>query len=277
MEFLKGWVDGAPLLVLGVAILAMMAAGLAVGVMFRRRHDRIRRHGEDGQEGYVVSAVLGLLALLMGFTFALAVDRFEARRGLVVEEANAIGTAYLRTQLLPQPHRARISGLLVDYAENRVALGRTSAVQNPQLLVKNDRLVIDLWAATAAGFQAVKGLDFSSAYLDSMNTLIDLDTSRKAARTVHVPTEVFLVLMIYLVVTAGVLGYVLSGPRGRAAAVFMLGLLWMSMLLIVDIDRPTRGGVRESQAPMQWTLETLKTTPPATYDRWLTPEVRSGP
>ena len=88
----------------------------------------------------------------------------------------------------------------------------------------------------------------------------------------RVPTEVFVVLVIYLVVTSGVLGYVLSGPRGRAAAVFMLGLLLMSMLLIVDIDRPTRGGIRESQLPMQWTLQTLKTTPPATYDRWLTPE-----
>ena len=279
MELLKGWVDGAPIAVLGVVALVMMAAGLTVGIAFRRRRDRIRRDDKtsDDGEGYVVSAVLGLLALLLGFTFALAVDRFETRRALVLQEANAIGTAYLRTQLLPQPHRERISALLIDYTENRVALGESSAAANPQMLATNNRIVTDLWAATAAGFQSVKGLDFSSAYIDSMNTLIDLDTSRKAARTVRVPTEVFIVLVIYLTVTSGVLGYVFSGPRGRAAAVFMLGLLWMSMLLIVDIDRPTRGGIRESQLPMQWTLQTLKTTPPATYDRWLIPEVRSGP
>lgn len=275
MDILKGWVDGAPLLVLGVVVLLLLAASLAVGIAVRRRHDRDHRRAgkdDDGQEGYVVSAVLGLLALLLGFTFALAVDRFEARRALVLEEANAIGTAYLRTQLLPQPHRERISALLIDYTENRVALGESSAAATPHLLANNNRIVTDLWAATAAGFQSVKGLDFSSAYIESMNTLIDLDTSRKAARTVRVPTEVFVVLVIYLVVTSGVLGYVFSGPRGKAAAVFMLGLLWMSMLLIVDIDRPTRGGIRESQLPMQWTLQTLKTTPPATYDRWLTPE-----
>ena len=280
MEILKGWVDGAPLLVLGVVVLLLLAAGLAIGVAVRHRQDRDpRRAGkdEDGQEGYVVSAVLGLLALLMGFTFALAVDRFEARRALVLEEANAIGTAYLRTQLLPQPHRERISVLLVDYTENRVALGQSSAAADPQLLANNDRIITDLWAATAASFQSVKGLDFSSAYIESMNTLIDLDTSRKAARTVRVPTEVFVVLLVYLVVTAGVLGYVFAGPRGRAAAVFMLGLLLMSMLLIVDIDRPTRGGIRESQLQMQWTLQTLKTTPPATYDRWLTPPAASAP
>ena len=275
MDVLKGWVDGAPLLLLGAVVLLMLSAGLAAGVVIRHLHDRDpRRTGkdDDGQEGYVVSAVLGLLALLLGFTFALAVDRFEARRSLVLQEANAIGTAYLRTQLLPQPHRERISALLIDYTENRVALGQSSVAENPQLLARNNRIVTDLWAATAAGFQSIKGLDFSSAYVDSMNTLIDLDTSRKAARTVRVPTEVFVVLVIYLAVTAGVLGYVFAGPRGRAAAVFMLGLLWMSMLLIVDIDRPTRGGIRESQLPMQWTLQTLKTTPPATYDRWLTPE-----
>ena len=275
MDVLKGWVDGAPLLVLGVVVLLLLSAGLAAGLVIRHLHDRDpRRTGkdDDGQEGYVVSAVLGLLALLLGFTFALAVDRFETRRALVLQEANAIGTAYLRTQLLPQPHRERISALLIDYTENRVALGKSSAAENSQMLARNNRIVTDLWAATAAGFQSIKGLDFSSAYIDSMNTLIDLDTSRKAARTVRVPTEVFVVLVIYLAVTAGVLGYVFAGPRGRAAAVFMLGLLWMSMLLIVDIDRPTRGGIRESQLPMQWTLQTLKTTPPATYDRWLTPE-----
>lgn len=279
MEVLTGWVDEAPLLILGAVVIVLMGAALITGAMFRRRHDRDRR-GEakdDGQEGYVVSAVLGLLALLLGFTFALAVDRYETRRSLVREEANAIGTAYLRTQLLPEPHRARISRLLVDYTENRVALGVAPGDADPKQLAVNDRLLTDLWAATAAAFPAIKGLDFSSVYLDAINAVIDLDTSRKSARSVHVPTEVFVVLVIYLIVTSGVLGYIFRGPRGRAGAIFMLGMLVMSMLLIIDIDRPTHGGVRESQTPMLWTLDALKTTPPSTYDRWLTPEAPRAP
>ena len=77
-----------------------------------------------GQESYVVSAVLGLLALLLAFTFSLATDRFEARRVLVLEESNAIGTAFLRTQLLGEPHRARLSQLLIEYTDNRIVLAK---------------------------------------------------------------------------------------------------------------------------------------------------------
>ncbi|WP_293400255.1 hypothetical protein [Phenylobacterium sp.] len=275
MEVLKAWVDGAPILILGGAVILLMIAAVAIGVVLKRRREFRKDDKEEAEgEGYVVSGVLGLLALLMGFTFALAVDRFETRRSLVLDEANTIGTTYLRTQLLEEPHRSRISGLLVEYAENRLALGKTDAQREPERLARNDQLVVELWAATSSAFQSIKGLDFSSAYLDSMNALIDLDASRKAARTVHVPTEVFVILVIYMVVTAGVLGYVLVGVRGRAAAAFMLLLLSMSLLLIVDIDRPTRGGVREGQGPMERLVESLKTTPASAYDRFRIEDAR---
>lgn len=273
MYLFKSWFEGAPLLVLGLTVIILVVLAAGGGVLARRWHDRgpPAREKEGGeQEGYIVSGVLGLLALLMGFTFALAVDRFETRRALVLEEANAIGTTYLRTQLLEEPHRARISGLLVAYTDNRLALSRITPGQPaaPALLAQNDRLLTDLWAATASAFQTIKGMDFSSAYLDSMNQLIDLDASRKAARGAHVPTEVFIVLVIYLVVTAAVLGYVLVGPRGKSAAAFMLALLIMSLFLIIDIDSPNRGGVREFQGPMQQLQKSMKEQPASVYDRW---------
>lgn len=272
MDVLKNWVDGAPVMMLGSVILVLVMLAAAAGVSIRHRHDRdqLRAKDEhaDGQEGYLVSAVLGLLALLVGFTFSLAVDRFEIRRGLVLAEANAIGTAYLRTQLLAEPHRTRISDLLIDYAENRVALGKSSAAERPKELAKNDQLVTELWSTTASAFETIKRLDFSSAYLDSVNAVIVLDSSRKAARTVHVPTEVFVVLVIYLIVTAGVLGYVFRGARGRGTAVFLLLLLSMALLLIIEIDRPTQGGIRESQRPMEALVQSLKATPREAYDHW---------
>lgn len=271
MNLLGKWVDGAPLAVLGAVGLVLMVFAVLGGAKLRSRHDRLQTatNGlEDGQESYIVSAVLGLLALLLGFTFALAVDRYETRRALVLEEANAIGTAYLRTQLLDEPHRARISGLLVDYTDNRLALAVAGPAKAAPFLVENDRLITELWAATSSAFTTIKGLDFSSAYLDSMNALIDLDASRKAARTVHVPTEVFVVLITYIVVTAGVLGYVLVGRRGKTSAAIMLALLGMSFLLIIDVDRPTRGGIREVQTPMQQLRDSLRAQPPAVFDHW---------
>ena len=91
-----------------------------------------RRRKEEGtttsmrQEGYLVGSMLGILALLMAFSFSMALDRYEERRHLVIQEANAIGTAYLRAQLLDEPYRTRLSRLLVDYTDNRIALGTGS-------------------------------------------------------------------------------------------------------------------------------------------------------
>lgn len=269
------------LLLIGILLFAAMSASAALGVAMRGRRPqgatakgesgKAADDAESGQEGYIVSAVLGLLALLMGFTFSLAVDRFDTRRHLVLEEANAIGTAYLRAQLLSEPHRTRMTQLLVRYTDNRLALGKAKPGQASQLLATNDALLTDIWAATSAAFETIKTLNFSGAYLNSVNALIDLDESRKAARAARVPPEVFAVLLIYLVVTAGVLGYVLRGRRGQFAAAFLLGLLTLSLLLILDIDRPVLGGISESQRPMEDLQRSLTTQSPTVFDKWKTP------
>jgi len=213
----------------------------------------------------MVSAVLGLFAFLLGFTFALAVDRFDTRRGLVLQEANAIGTTYLRTQLLEAPHRERISRLLVAYTDHRIALAKEKAPAASDI-AKNDELITNLWRATAAAFPTIKDYDFSSSYLESMNTVVELDAARKVGRRAHVPTTVFVVLGIYAFVTAGVLGYVLSGLRGRIAAAIVLALFAMSFLLILDIDRPTVGTINESQEPMDWLRASMTAWQPRVFD-----------
>jgi hypothetical protein len=248
------WLGASPLPIVALTLFIAMglAAGVGIALRTHRRSGAGVSGGEPGgQEGYIVSAVLGLMALLLGFTFSLAVDRFETRRHLVLEEANAIGTAYLRTQLLPQPHRQRMSDLLIRYTDNRLALSNAPPRDVTRLVKLNDALLTEIWSATSDAFDSIKQLDFSSAYLDSVNAVIDLDASRKTARAARVPPGVFLVLFIYLVTTAGVLGYVLHGGRGRMAAGFLLCLLTLSLILVIDIDRPNQGGVVEGQAPME--------------------------
>lgn len=264
------WLNTAPIwLIALLALLVMLTAALAGSVLHKRRLARRGGDEDDSQEGYLVSAVLGLLALLMGFTFALAIDRFDARRLRVLDEANAIGTTYLRAQLMEEPHRSRISSLLVEYTENRIALANALPDENGErLLIENERLITDLWTATSAAFPAIRNLDFSSSFLESMNNLIDLDASRKAARGAHVPAGVLLVLFIYVVVTAVVLGYVLIGHRGRTTASLMLLLLTLSLALIIDIDRPLHGWINESQVPMEKLRDSLRARPPDVFDRW---------
>ncbi len=266
-------IDAQPLWLIGLAVVVTMMVASLIGYSIRQSQDRKGSadhrpaSAAEGQEGIVLSSVLALLALLMGFTFSLAVDRFEIRRGLVLEEANAIDTTYLRTQLLEEPHRARISRMLVAYADNRLAIAKAKPAQVPLLVVANDRLITDLWTATVAAFPSIRGFDFSSSFIDSMNNLIDLDRSRKAARLAKVPSEVYVVLYVYLLTSAGVLGYTLVGSRGRAAAAFLYLLFALSLVLIIDIDRPTEGGVNESQLPMELLRATLAKEPPRIFDR----------
>jgi hypothetical protein len=271
------WLSNGRIWLVAIMLFAAMCLAGAGGVLLRLRHDR-RGGGAlapagEGQEGYIVSAVLGLLALLMGFTFSLAVDRFETRRHLVLEQANAIQTTYLRAQLLAEPHRSRMSGLLIRYTDNVIALAK-AAPRDPRrgvLLAADDALLIDIWAATSAAFETIKGLDFSSTYIYSVNTMIDLDAARRAARGARVPPEVFAVLVVYLVTTAAVLGYVLKGTRGRLGAGFLFLLLTLSLALTIDIDRPVVGGVIESQKPMEDMRRSLADSPPPVFDRWRTP------
>lgn len=271
----QDWLNTVPLWAIGLGLLLGMALAAGVGVALSG--DRAGREGDESNVGYVVSAVLGLLALLMGFTFSLAVDRYDARRVLVAEDAKIIGTTYLRAQLLPEPHRARMTDLLIRYVDNRVALGKAQ-VTDPKaqaLLATNDAMLTDIWTATSASFDSIKQLDFSSAYIDSVNQLLDMDTARKAARRARVPVAVFFVLFVYMTTTAGVLGYVLVGHRGRIQAVFLLALLTLSLLLIIDIDRPASGAIVERQGAMDDLQATLRRWRPEVFDRWKDPSAGS--
>lgn len=273
MNWLIHDVVEAPALTISAVLL-----GLMVGAAFLGRHLRgwhRRRFGEEvdskGQEEIILSAVLGLLALLLGFTFSLAVDRYEARRRLVVDEANAIGTVYLRAQLLEEPHRLRMSRLLVQYTDNRIALAKAPPRRLLERLHRNRDLIHDIWTAAKASFPTIQGLDFSSAYLESVNALVELGSERVAERMVRVPPEVFFVLFIYMITTAGVVGYVLKGPQSHLVATFLLALLTLSLMLIIDVDRPRTGIVQESQAPMEDVRRAMQLWQPESFDRALPP------
>lgn len=254
-----------PLMLGGMALAA--GGGFAIRVRFAAKSDE--GTGEE-ETGFVVPAVMGLMALLLGFTFALAIERFENRRQLVLSEANAIQAGYLRTQLLPEPHRARISGLLTHYADNRLKLGVAKPGDIGELLAENSRITTDLWAATSAAFEDIKGLDFSAAYVESMNNLIEMDSSRQAERNAHIPGKVFFMLYLYALASAAVLSYALASRRGRVAAAVLLLLMQSALALIIDIDRPTLGGVNESQEPMIALRDTLRAQPPTVFDRYRT-------
>ena len=248
------WLTQSSMLAISVGSLLALLVAFAIGCWLHSRSFGADKTSslEQGQEGLIVSGVMVVLGLLLGFTFSLALDRFEQRRILVVTEANAIGTSYLRTQLLDEPDRTRLSQLLVAYTDNRIELGNElSSSRRQALLQRNDRLLTQIWAAVSAALDTPKGKSISTPLTLTFNELIDLDTERKVARTAGIPGLVLLMLYIFLIVAAGVVGFVLSGRRQRVMALVMFGLFWLAMTIIADLIRPTAGTILESQQPMQ--------------------------
>ena len=257
-----------PIWLIALATLVLLIGMMFLGALIRRRREG-RAEGEDEartHEGYIVSGALGLLALLLGFTFALAVDRFDARRGLVLEEANAIGTTYLRAQLLDEPHRSRLSRLLVGYAQNRLDLANASDYERRvTLMAQTNAYQTRLWAETVAAIRPIRGQVIAGTFVETMNATIDAGAARVAARRAHVPGRVMVALLVYMAVAAFLFGFAMPPRRRPTTTAVLLTLLTLSYALILDIDRPTGGSIREPQAAMQDLIEMMRTSPPAAF------------
>ena len=250
-----------------LAILIAALTGYFLQKLSIRYGGRVRRTERmDSQENFLVSGLLVLLALMLAFTTGFVVEHYDQRRFLVIEEANAIGTAYLRSQALDEPHRTRLSNLLRDYTDNRIALSVRSGDRGA-LLAKNDRLLTYIWAAVLAANDSAREKGNSTPLYFAFNEVIDVDSERKIARMSRVPEGVLVTLYAFLVVTAGVLGAVLDGARQRIVAGILFVLLVLVVAMIVDLNRPTRGTIRESQQALLLLRDSMK-VPRSDYDRF---------
>lgn len=272
---LTGWLSNLSIVGTGIVTLLVLLMAAGAGQLLRRAQERRARRKDSesepsvAQEGYLLSSALGLLGLLLAFSFGMVLNRYEARRELVTTEANAIGTAYLRAQLLDEPHRSRLSNLLIAYTDNRIKLA--TADDPKAYFAANDRLLTEIWAAVSAARESALSHGLTTALLMTFNEVIDLDTERKIAWRLRVPTEVLFLLLVFLAVTAGVVGHQVDGPRGKRAALVLFALLAVSITVITDINRPMAGSARESQEAMRMLLASLKAQSPGTFDQFKTP------
>ncbi len=238
-------------LVLVVAMPLMAKAGRAL-----RRWRRPQNEGfTDEQAGQFASAALALLGLLIAFTFAMASERFETRRELVVAESNAISTAYLRSRLFDEPARSRLGAAYADYVRARPAfvdagLDRTRlAAADAQLAALQQRI----WAETGTAIRTPAGAPLTVSVLVATNEMFDLAASRRAALDARVPFGVRLVLIVFALVTAAIVGWSLEGkwPSRPFAPVALFAMVACAIGVIADLDQPSRGLVTIPQAPME--------------------------
>ena len=197
-----------------------------------------------------MGAVLGLLAFILAFTFGMTASRFDARRQLVLEESNAIGTTYLRAGLLPQTQGLEVRRLLREYADVRLKV----TVENiHETLKKSEEIHGRLWSQAKSLVQEDMDSEIRSLFIASLNELIDLHQSRKTVGLQYrIPGTVWLAVYLLSVLSMLAVGYQvgMSGMRRLRGTPVLAAAFSLVILMIADIDRPGEGLMRVSQQPI---------------------------
>lgn len=229
---------------------------LAMEIGYRSSRRRQARTAEAvTQANAVLAAMLGLLALLLAFTFSAALQRYEDRSQTVVAEANAIGTTYLRARLLPREMHDEVQALLRQYLDVRIQEGRVDATE-PELhesLLRRAKLMEEqLWSHAVRAAELDKSVVTSGLFIQSLNELIDTSATRDAALNRQVPEVVLFLMLATIVLTTATLGYAsgIAGHRVTLAAFVLVILIGLVVYLIIDLDRPRRGAIQVSHASM---------------------------
>lgn len=229
-----------------VTILAASEIGRGIGM-----HAKAAGGGDIST---LESAVLGLMALMIGFTFAMALSRFETRRDAVLAEANAIGTTSLRARLLPQPERGEVLNLLREYVTVRldITIRPVTQAELTAAIDKSNVIQEALWQQVKTVSSKDTGLVPTGLFIQTLNEMIDQQGKRLAALRNRVPNIVMLALFGIAAVGMAFTGYGrgLEARPTRLPLYLMALLLSSVLLLILDLDRPTTGFIEVSQQPM---------------------------
>jgi len=240
-------IDQLPLwAVLALIIIGLFFAAEAGFYIGKRRSSKIADIGrEEKQASSIMGASLGLLAFLLAFTFAMANSIHGERKELVVTEANAIGTLYLRSQLFENsPQMTQSQQLIRDYVKLRLEGGNWRATDGmaeiQKILRASENILDQLWVLGREMTPAHVNSPLFSLYIDSLNEVIDIHTLRINAGSKRLPQIVRVMLFMIATVTLALLGYqsglnLVRALIPRAALITSLSIV---MVLVVDLDRP---------------------------------------
>ena len=220
--------------------------------------------------GVLQAAMLGVVGLILAFGLSLALSRYEDRRATVVDEANAIDTTYLRAQTLSEPIRSRSLELLVDYTETavRVATRVTGSAEQLEAAEKEQRLQRRMWALAGEALDQERLASAPRLYVEALNEMIDAQTVRVAALNNRVPSEILWFELLGASIALGLLAaYLALVGRGLAGVLIAAAVVASLLFLSADLDRPTRGPIQVSDAPLTEQLESMRLPPAAAGPR----------
>ena len=243
--------DVLPLWALFIALLVAHLLAGECGFRVGRFRARRTQKESDAIVGAIVAAELGLLAFLLAFSFGIVTSRFDVRRHALLDEANAIGTTFLRAGMLPDAEEASIRHLLRKYAD--VRLQATKGAPIDQVLRRSEEIHQQLWKEAVLAADADPRSVPTGLFIQSLNEVIDLHAARvMASLRNRMPLTVWVVLFAVGLLSFFTMGYQAGLTRAsRSPATLVLVLSFVSVIwLVVDLDRPGEGFLRVNQQPM---------------------------
>ncbi|HXX09102.1 MAG TPA: hypothetical protein VEJ43_13650 [Pseudolabrys sp.] len=239
-----------------MAVLVVQWLAAYAGDALRRRTRALKKEAEREDFDIVRTASLTLLGLIIGFSFAMAVSRYDQRKNLEEAEANAIGTEYLRANLLPAGDAARVRGLLKRYCDERVS----NYVARDELRVgqidgDTAKLQAELWEAVE-GVAKVQPTPIISLVVSGMNDVLNAQGYTQAAWWNRIPITAWMLMVLIAIACNLLMGY---GEHRTTAFLLILPLvISISLFLIADIDSPRAGIIRVEPHNLMLQCESMK-------------------
>jgi hypothetical protein len=240
--------------IIAACLFAVLIGALEVGRWLGRRARANIDETAKSQASSLQGAILGLLALLLAFTLSMAISRYEARKQVIVDEANAIGTTYLRAKMLPPPHATEAVNLLRQYVATQLDLYNAGYDQARLQAVNQQttQLQRQLWSiATTVSLEDNRSVP-AGLFVQTLNDTIDFDAKRSAAFQNRVPSVVIWLLFGVAAVAVGMVGYNdgLGTRRHFIGALLIVVLLVAIIWVTIDLDLPQYGLIRVNQQSM---------------------------
>ena len=243
-----------PIWVTAIILFIMLLVMLEIGYWLGRWRQHMTSEREIVSGDIALTAMYAILGLVMAFTYSFTISRADNRRQSIIAEANALGTAFLRTDFVTEPNRTELRTLLREYAKTRlVSSEEGSSMKKIKKFLDNSlHLQSELWPVTVRIIEEGSHGAIDSLIVQSINEVIDMHSIRVAAAFDHLPIAIFWLLLFNASVVLAVSGYnrglMENMNRFRMSALVLV--LTAVMIIIIDFDRSLDGFVKTSQQPI---------------------------
>lgn len=232
-----------------ILLFTLILSAYEISFRLGRRNQIANKQEIKTQTNSVQAGIFGLLALLLGFSFNMAIQRFDNRNQAVIMESNAIGTALLRTQLLPSPYDTVTYNLLQEFVDLRLQLS-TIDLSRPEerslINRKTEKIQNEIWECTIKLTEIDSREVTTGNFILVLNEVFDARDRRNTVFQQHVPEPILYLLFMVFITGGALMGYSsgLGLRRALIPTIIFTFLIVLVVFIIIDLDRPTRGIIK---------------------------------